>query len=134
MARDTRVVLHLSLAEVLDTNTSGGRRTLGSTRQDAEGGGRARAKPQPKNSGEELAAAAPRGRASARAVSVEEEEVRVVARALVAALASGCMCAVARASDVLDARDLETCVLAREEAAPDPRGDAAGRQAPSTER
>ena len=70
----------LLLAEVM--HTSGGGRTLGSTKQDAGGGGRARAKPQPKNGGE-LAAAAPRGRASARAVSVKEEGVHVVARALV---------------------------------------------------
>ena len=71
---------------------------------------------RPKN-GLDLAAA-PRARAAAGAVLVEEEEVCVVARALGAALSARRVCAVVRAAHVLEARDLEACVLAREKAAP----------------
>ena len=49
---------------------------------------------------------------------VEEEEVCVVARALGAARSARRVCAVVRAAHVLEARDLEARVLAREKAAP----------------
>ena len=49
---------------------------------------------------------------------VEEEEVCVVARALGAAWSARRVCAVVRAAHVLEARDLEARVLAREKAAP----------------
>ena len=72
--------------------------------------------PRPKN-GLDLAAA-PRARAAAGAVLVEEEEVCVVARALGAARSARRVCAVVRAAHVLEARNLEARVLAREKAAP----------------
>ena len=71
-------------------------------------------KPRPKN-GLDLAAAS-RARAAAGAALVEEVEVCVVARALGAARSEQRVCAVARAAHVLEARDLETRVLARKKA------------------